>query len=222
MKPPLSRPQACRDTIEGETEIMPTPDNVSATSIPLAQILAFALTVIVSYLSARWATAESRKQFRTKTESDERAAAAELIPLLLKFALECDKKKGNLSTYVSSDGRDGQDESISGVVFDPAIHASAARLGPRVTERAIKLEMTKTRAEAYVSDIAGHVEGNELDQIILSFLALLSLRARYLVDMAAERAGLAMRHPLSDMERLLKESFKHAHEIDSADETKWY
>jgi hypothetical protein len=116
--------------------------------IPVAQLVAFALAIIASYLSARWATAESRKHFHSKTESDERAAASELIPLLLKFALDCDRKKTNLSMFMSSDGYEGIDEQMTGIVFDPAIHASAARLGPRVTERAIKLEMTKTRAES--------------------------------------------------------------------------
>jgi hypothetical protein len=199
---------------------MASPAELSFYGIPAPQILAFVLAIAASYLSARWGSAESRKQFHAKKENEERAAASELIPLLMKLANECDQKKGNLSTFMSSDGHEGDDESMGGIVFDPAIHTSAARLGSRVTERAIKLEITKNRAETYVSNAAGYVD--ELDEVVLSFLALLSLRARYLADMAAEKVGLAMRHPEGDMERLRKESFKHAHEIDSGDETKWY
>jgi hypothetical protein len=199
----------------------PSPE-VSIYGIPAAQIAAFVLAIMASYLSARWGSAESRKQFVSKTQSDERAAAGELVPLLLKFALECDTKKENLSAFMASDGYEGFDEPMAGIVFEPRIHASAARLGSPVTERAIKLEMTKIRAETYVKTAAGHLEPEELNPIVLSFLALLSLRARYLADMAAEKVGLAMRHPQDDMDRLVKESLKHSHEIDSSDETKWY
>ncbi|TAI63463.1 hypothetical protein [Bradyrhizobium sp. Leo170] len=191
-------------------------------SIPLPQIVGFAITILASYLSARWGTAETRKQFNKKVEDDERAAAAELLPLLLKVALDCDKKKGNLSLFTSSDGHDGVDESIHGIEFPPAIHSSAARLGPRITERAIKLEITKTRAEEWVADASGYIDEEELNEKILSFLALLSLRARYLADLAAEKVGLAMRHPQEDMERLLKEGTKHGYEIDSGSEANWY
>lgn len=190
--------------------------------IAIPQIAGFALTIVASYLSARWATAESRKQFLKKTETDERTAAAELIPLLMKFALDCEKKKSNLSIFNSSEGQEGVDEPMYGVDFPSAIHASAARLGPRITERAIKLEMTKTRAEEYVSGASGIVESDEVDQAILSFLALLSLRARYLADLAAEKVGLAMRHPQEDMDRLLKEAMKQSYQIDSGDEKSWY
>ncbi|OAF13917.1 hypothetical protein AXW67_18215 [Bradyrhizobium neotropicale] len=191
-------------------------------SIPLPQIVGFAVTILASFLSARWGTAETRKQFQKKTEDDERAAAAELVPLLLKFALDCDKKKIDLSLYISSDGHAGADETVHGIDFPSAIHSAAARLGPRITERAIKLEVTKTRAERYVADASDFVENYELDQKILSFLALLSLRARHLCDMAAEKVGLAMRHPEDDMDRLLKESMHHMHEIDSGSEANWY
>jgi hypothetical protein len=190
--------------------------------ITIPQILAFLLTIAASYLSARWGSAESRKQFDRKTEDDERAAAAELIPMLMKFALDCDKKKNNLSLFMSTDGQDGVDESIRGVAFNPSIHASAARLGSKITERAIKLEMTQTRAEEYVDDVSGVVDRNDLDQQILSFLALLSLRARFLADLAAQAVGIAMRHPQKDMDRLLKEAMKHSDEIDSGDENSWY
>jgi hypothetical protein len=167
-------------------------------------------------------SAESRKQFNKKTEDDERAAAAELIPLLMKYALDCDKKKNKLSLFISTDGNEGTDETMDGITFNPAIHASAARLGSKVTQRAIKLEMTQTRAEGYVSDVAGYIDEAELNGEILSFLALLSLRARYLADLAAEKTGMVMRHAQEDMDRLLKEAMKHSSQIDSGDENSWY
>lgn len=190
--------------------------------ITVPQILAFLLTIAAAYLSARWGSAESRKQFNRKTEDDERTAAARLIPLLLKFALECDKKKSKLSLFMTTDGQSGEDEVLSEFDFDSSIHAAAAGLGPKVTARAIKLEMTKFRAEEYVDDVAGEIDTDELNQEILSFLALLSLRARYLADMAAEKVGIAMRHPQEDMDRLLKEAMMHSYEIDSGDENSWY
>jgi hypothetical protein len=190
--------------------------------ITVPQILAFLLTIGAAYLSARWGSAESRNQFNRKTEDDERAAAAELIPLLMKYALDCDKKKNKLSLFISTDGNEGTDEIMHGITFNPAIHASAARLGSKVTQRAIKLEMTQTRAEGYVSDVAGYVDEAELNEEILSFLALLSLRARYLADLAAEKTGMAMRHPQEDMDRLIKEAMKHSSQIDSGDENSWY
>jgi hypothetical protein len=64
---------------------------LSGISVP--QLAGFALTIIASYLSARWGTAESRNQFLKKAENDERAAVAELIPLLMKFALDCERRK---------------------------------------------------------------------------------------------------------------------------------
>jgi hypothetical protein len=190
--------------------------------ITVPQILAFFLTIAAAYFSARWASAESRKQFNRKTQDDERAAAAELIPLLMKLALKCDKQKGNLSLFMNSGGQRGRDEAMSNIEFDPKIHSAAARLGPGVTARAIKLEMTKFRAEEYVDDVAGDIDEDELNQEILSFLALLSLRARYLADMAAEKVGISMRHPQDDMDRLLKEGTKHSYLIDSGDEESWY
>jgi len=194
---------------------------LSLYGIPAPQIAAFVLTIVASYFSARWGSAESRKQFAKKAEDDERAAAAELIPLLMRFAAECDQRTRNISTFISSDGHAGADESMGGIPFPPAIHAAAARLGPRITERAIKLELTQQRAESYIFDASDFVDTDDLNSKILSFFPLLSLRARYLVDMAAERTGLAMRHSEDEMERLLKEAMKFAHEIDSADESKW-
>jgi hypothetical protein len=44
--------------------------------ITVPQVFAFLLTIAAAYSSARWASAESRKQFGRKTEDDERAAAA--------------------------------------------------------------------------------------------------------------------------------------------------
>lgn len=190
--------------------------------ITVPQILAFLLTILASYFSARWGSAESRKQFNRKAQDDERAAAAELIPVLMKFAFDCDKKKYNLSVFIGSDGQDGVDEPMGGIELPSSIHGSAARLGGRVTERAIKLQITKLSAENYVSDMGGYVNEQDLNQQILSFLALLSLRARYLADMAAEKAGIAMRNSKEDMERLLQESIKHSFEIDSGDESSWY
>jgi hypothetical protein len=198
---------------------------MSLVGIPIPQIAAFAVTIIAAYFSARWGSAETRKQFEKKTEDDKRSAAAELIPLLLKFAADCEQKFLSLSTYVSTEGHEGKNESMSGIAFDPKIQAAAARLGPRVTERAIKLELTKARAEAYVSevgrDLGSNIEEDELNQRIISFLSLLCLRARFLVDLAAETAGLRMRHSEGEMERLRKQAFKFAHDIDSADDTRW-
>ncbi|MGY3575506.1 hypothetical protein [Bradyrhizobium sp. USDA 4504] len=204
---------------------MNSPDpNFYGITLPL--VLSAVLTLMTSigaaFFSARWGTAQARRQFTKQIEDDERAAAAELIPLLLKLSLDCDRKKNNLSLYLSSDGEEGNDEPMSGVNFPAAIHAAAARLGPSITERAIKLETCKTRAEGYVHEGSGHIDRFELDQSILSFLALLSLRARYLVDQASERVGLRARHPKDDMDRLLKEAMKHMHEIDSGNEESWY
>jgi hypothetical protein len=61
----------------------------------------------------------------------------------------------------------------------------------------------------------------ELNERIISFLSLLSLRARWLVDLAAEKAGLQMRHSTEEIDRLRKQAFKFAHEIDAADEKRW-
>lgn len=190
--------------------------------ITIPQILAFALTIAASYLTARWASAESRKQFRKKIEGDERAAAAELIPLLMKFAADCERKSSNLALFISSSGHDGVDEPMSGVSFDRAVHAAAARLGPQITERAIKLQLTQSRAETWVSESSGYIEKDEVDNAILSFLALLSLRARFLVDLAAEKAGLTMRHSEDELERLRIEALKLGHEIDSSNEKMWH
>lgn len=147
------------------------------------------------------------------------------MPLLLKVALDCDKKSNQRSLFLSSGGHAGAAESMHGVEFPSAIHLCAARLGPRVTERAIKLEITKTRAEQYVTDFVDNsdfADEPELDEDILSFLALISLRARYLTDLVAEKVGLAMRHPQEDMDRLLKEAMKQSYKIDSGSETSWY
>lgn len=195
---------------------------ISSIGIPPAQLLGFALTIAASYFSARWGSAESRKQFRKKNEDEERVAAANLIPLLMKFASDYEKKIGNLSSFVASDGREGIDEPMTGIDFDPAIHLNAARLGSQVTARAIKLAVTKTRAEQHVGDVSGFYDTNDLNRMILSFSYLLALRARYLVDMAAEKADLAMRHSEDEIERLRMPAFEYAHEIDSADETKWH
>jgi hypothetical protein len=70
--------------------------------------------------------------------------------------------------------------------------------------------------------MSGYVDEPDVNDHILSFLALLSLKARYLIDMAATEAGLSRSHPTELMERLLKESIKHSHEIDSGDESKWH
>ena len=111
---------------------------------------------------------------------------------------------------------------MAGVEFPSEIHAAAARLGPQVTERAIKLSLTQSRAEAWIRDASEGMDRDDLDPPILSFLALLALRARFLVDMAAAKAGLTMRHSADENERLRKQAFKFAHEIDSADENKWH
>jgi hypothetical protein len=190
--------------------------------IPAAQIAAFALTIVVAYFSARWASAESRKQFQKKNDDEERTAAAALIPLLMRFAAECDRRLGNISTFIASDGHAGSRESIAGIPFPEEIHSAAAKLGARITERAIKLEITQHRAESYMMDASDFADADDyLDHEVISFMSLLSLRARYLVDMAAERIGLNMRHSDEEMDRLRKQSMKFAHEIDSADETKW-
>src|SRR5689334_6526515 len=103
--------------------------NPSLYGITVPQIFAFLLTIAAAFCSARWASAESRKQFNRKTEDDERAAAADLIPLLIKLALDCDKQKGNLSIFMSTGGQAGVNEDMSDIEFDPKIHAAAARLG---------------------------------------------------------------------------------------------
>ncbi|WP_024577957.1 MULTISPECIES: hypothetical protein [unclassified Afipia] len=190
--------------------------------IPASQVVGFFLTIVVAYFSARWGGAESRKQFKFKSDTDRKLAAAELIPLLMKFANECDEKKGNLSTFISSQGHDGKDEPMRGLTLDPKIRAAAAQLGSEVSQRAIKLEVTKDRAEAYVTDAGGYIDREDLDQSILSYLALLSLKARYLVDLAAAKAGMSATHPQDEMDQLLKEAQKRSFEIDSGDENKWH
>jgi hypothetical protein len=189
--------------------------------IPIPQIFGFAVTIGASYLSARWGSAETRKQFTKKREDDERAAAAELIPLLMRFASECDDRKNNLSLYMQSEGTAGEDEPMDGLPLPPAIHSSAARLGERVTERAIKLELTKQRAESWVMGASDFLDTAEVNEKILSFFALLSLRARYLADLAAEKVGLQMRHADEEFERLRKEAFKFQHEIDADNDNQW-
>ncbi len=82
--------------------------------------------------------------------------------------------------------------------------------------------MTKDRAEAYVTDAGGYIDREDLDQSILSYLALLSLKARYLVDLAAAKAGMSATHPQDEMDQLLKEAQKRSFEIDSGDENKWH
>ncbi|MBR1033044.1 hypothetical protein [Bradyrhizobium liaoningense] len=107
-------------------------------------------------------------------------------------------------------------------LFPPGLHSSAAVLGPKITERAIKLEVLKARAEDYIRRAADYIDGGELDDAIISFLALLSLRARYLSDLTAEKAGIAARFPKEEMERLLKEALRHQHLVDSGSESDWY
>ncbi|WP_136615048.1 hypothetical protein [Bradyrhizobium sacchari] len=184
-------------------------------------MIGFAVTIGASFLSARWGSAETRKQFTKKIADDERAAAAELIPLLMRFAAECEDRKSKLSLHMSSDGQAGNDESMGGIPFPPGIHSSAARLGERITERAIKLELTKQRAESWVMGALDFLDTEEVNEKMLGFFALLSLRARYLADMAGERVGLKMRHAEEDLERLRKEAFKSQREIDSGDDTRW-
>jgi hypothetical protein len=189
--------------------------------IPVPQIVGFAVTIGASYLSARWGSAETRKQFTKKIGDDERAAAAELIPLLMRFAAECDDRKNNLSLHMSSDGHAGVDEPMHGIAFPPEIHSSAARLGERITERAIKLELTKQRAESYVMGASEFLDTEDVNEKMLSFFALLSLRARFLADLAAEKVDLKMRHAEGDLERLRREALKFQHEIDSGNEAQW-
>ncbi|MGY4257380.1 hypothetical protein ACVI1L_004448 [Bradyrhizobium sp. USDA 4516] len=189
--------------------------------ITAPQILAFLLTIAASFLSARWGSTEYRKQFARKTQDDERAAAAALIPILSNFATNCDTMKSNLSLSISSQRQEGRDENLADLTFDPAVHTHASRLGPAITQRAIKLEMTLARAKTYLSKAYDHLDSGDVDQQMLSFLALLSLRARHLIDMAANQTGMTMRYPRSDMERLLKLATKHSHEIDSGDEGSW-
>jgi hypothetical protein len=184
-------------------------------------MVGFAVTIGASYLSARWGSAETRKQFSKKIEDDERAAAAELIPLLMRFAAECDDRKSNLGLYMSSDGQAGVDEPMYGIPFPPEIHSSAARLGERITERAIKLELTKQRAESWVMGASEFLDTEEISEKILSFFALISLRARFLTDLAAEKVHLKMRHSEDDLDRLRKEALKFQHEIDSGNEAQW-
>jgi hypothetical protein len=185
-------------------------------------LVGFVMTIVSSFLSARWGGAESRRQYRDTAETDRRSAAAEMIPLLIEFADECDRKKGSLSTYMSSGGREGKDETMGGTTLNPAIRNCAARLGSAVAERAIKLEVTKARAESFIAEASGYIDEMEINEQTLSFLALLALKARWLVDMAAKEAGLSRSHPQELMDRLLKESMKHSHEIESGDETKWF
>src|SRR5664279_3855869 len=105
-----------------------------------------------------------------------------MIPLLIEFADECDRRKGSLSTYMSSEGQDGEDETMSGMTLSPAIRNCASRLEGAVAERAIKFEVMKARAEAHVAGSSGYIDEEDLNQQMLSFFALLSLKARWLVD----------------------------------------
>ena len=187
-------------------------------------VLGAAGTIAAAYFSARWGARETRRQFDIKTETERQAAAMELIPLLMTFANECDQKKYNLSAFINSMGHEGIDEPLSGIKLGPTIRSAAALLGPEIGRRTVKLEITKTRAESYVSNV--YIEDiedkQELDEQILSFFALLSLRARWIVDMAAKAAGLAISHDPEELERLLAEATKHSFEIESGDELRWY
>jgi hypothetical protein len=60
-------------------------------------LVGFVMTIVSSFLSARWGGAESRRQYRDTAQTDRRSAAAEMIPLLIEFADECDRRKGSLS-----------------------------------------------------------------------------------------------------------------------------
>lgn len=186
-----------------------------------AQILGFGLTIVASYFSARWGGAESRRQFKAKVESDRRAAALALIPPLLQFADECDHRKGLLSQYISSDAQEGEDTSLAGIDLDAEVRKNAAALGPIVATRAIKLDLTKRRCVADLQDSAPYDDRADLDERLLSYFALLSLRARYLVDLAAVEAGLSISHPQSEMDQLLKEAIKFGYEVDEGDEKSW-
>jgi hypothetical protein len=85
-----------------------SPQSQEFLGISLPQLVGFAVTIAVSYLSARWGSAENRKQFRKRVDDDERVAAATLIPLLMRFAAECDDRATKLGLYVSSNGRSGK------------------------------------------------------------------------------------------------------------------
>jgi hypothetical protein len=71
----------------------------------------------------------------------------------------------------------------------PEIHSCAARLGQDITEWAIRLEITKLNAESFVLAARDYLGEEDLPSKIPSFLALLSLRARDLVDAAAKKSG---------------------------------
>lgn len=186
------------------------------------QLIAFLLTIVAAFFSARWGGAESRRQFAVKQTFDRRSAALSLIPLLLKFAAACETKRSNLSLFISSEGHDGQDEGMQGLDIDPAIRASASQLSAQVAERTIKLEVIKDRAVAYFAGAAGFEDEDDLNDQLLSFFALLALKARYLIDLAAKDAALRPTHPEADMAELLKAATKHGYLIDSGDELRWY
>lgn len=187
-----------------------------------AQLVAFVITIIVAFFSARWGGAESRRQFSIKQVSEKRTAALNLIPLLLQFAATCERKRSNLDLFISSGGQAGEDEQTQGLEIDPLIRIYAGQLSTEVAERAIKLEVIKDRAATYFRNAAGVEEEDALNDQLLSFFALLALKARYLADLAAKDAELRLRHPEEDMAYLLKAAEKHGYLIDSGDNLRWY
>jgi hypothetical protein len=102
-----------------------------------AQLVAFVITIIVAFFSARWGGAESRRQFSIKQVSEKRTAALNLIPLLLQFAATCERKRSNLDLFISSGGQAGEDEQTQGLEIDPLIRIYAGQLSTEVAERAI-------------------------------------------------------------------------------------
>jgi hypothetical protein len=85
-----------------------------------------------------------------------------------------------------------------------------------------KLEVVRDSAISYFNFVIGNLDENDLNDELLSFFALLELKARYLIDLAAGDAGFRLRHPDADMQGLLKASTKHGRIIDSGDELSWY
>jgi hypothetical protein len=159
--------------------------------IPLPQVAAFLLTIIAAYFSARFGSAENRRQFEEKAKGENRAAASELVSLLMKFALEC----GRQWSALQEQSTDQLARQIDTVTFPSGIHAVAAKLGALTTEQAIKLELLTDRVvRTSISYANGDPECGrdpevQIDELRGSF-ALLDLRARLLVDVAAEQRGL--------------------------------
>lgn len=196
---------------------------LATSGLTAAQGIGFLVTIGVAYLSAKLGASESRRQYEEKAETDKRQAAVELIHPLLAFAFQCDRRISDIYINVIQSPDD-----LLGAVQDLQLPAecnrNAAVLGGEVAARVLKIQVLKTRIEnalRFDFGVGCPADMKEAPDKLVSWLALLELRARYAADLAAKTAGLPVSHTEGELEALLKSAMRHMPDIDSGDMDRW-